>query len=116
MLNKTKQTLREADPAQMVKIVDSLPEAQVTKLRQAVEPKQPDPPRDERPAHVRKAAEAEDKESLDGAVGGTLFTAYEAYETYWEFKEAFEGAPAKSPKEMADACQPAERPQLVSGL
>lgn len=50
------------------------------------------------------------------AVGGTLFTAYEAYETYWEFKEAFEGAPARSPKETADACQPAERPQLVSGL
>jgi RHS repeat-associated protein len=51
------------------------------------------------------------------AVGGASFTAYEAYETYWEFEQALEGSgPAKSHKETADTCQPAERPPLVSGL
>jgi RHS repeat-associated protein len=51
------------------------------------------------------------------AAGGAAFTAYEAYETYWEWEQAFKGSgPAKSPKETADTCQPAEQPPLVSGF
>ncbi len=51
------------------------------------------------------------------AVGGASFTAYEAYETYWEFEQVFKGSgSAKSPEETTDACQPAERPLLVSDL